>query len=69
MALDKEMLWMVEVFQAYRKKHRLPNASPLELVSAPYRDNLQVRHIDWLQQFLVVCEAVEYNCNTKSGDT
>jgi|TARA_B100000123_G_scaffold62253_1_gene43581 hypothetical protein len=69
MTLTNEKLWLVEVFQTYRKKHKLPDKSVIDLLNAPYRDNLQIRHIDWLVQFMDVWEIVEYNCNTKSVDT
>ena len=69
MTLDKEQLWLVEVFQAYRKKHYLPNQSADDLLNAPFSDKLTGQQIDWLQQFIVVWETVEYNVNTKSGDT
>jgi len=69
MTLDKEQLWLVEVFQAYRKKHHLPNQSADDLTSPPYRGKLTEQQIDWLQTFIVVWETVEYNVNTKSGDT
>ena len=69
MTLSKEQLWLVEVFQAYRKKHNLPNFSADDLTNSPIREKLQMRHIDWLQQFIVVWETVEYNVNTNSGDT
>ena len=69
MTLDKEQLWLVEVFQSYRKKHHLPNQSADDLLNAPFRDELTGQQIDWLQQFIVVWETVEYNVNTNSGDT
>jgi len=69
MFLSKEQLWLVEVFQAYRQKFNLPNQSANDLTSPPYRDKLEMRHIDWLQQFIVVWETVEYNVNTNSGNT
>ena len=69
MTLDKEQLWLVGVFQAYCKKHHLPNQSAEDLLNPPFNNELTVQQIDWLQQFIVVWETVEYNVNTKSGDT
>ena len=69
MTLDKEQLWLVEVFQAYRKKYHLPNQSAEDLLNPPFNNQLTGQNIDWLQQFIVVWETVEYNVNTKSGDT
>ena len=65
MTLTNEKLWLVEVFQTYRKKHKLPNKSAIDLLNALYRNNLQIRHIDWLIQFMDVWEAVEYSVKTK----
>tara|TARA_R100000697_G_scaffold4528_1_gene9601 strand:+ start:285 stop:494 length:210 start_codon:yes stop_codon:yes gene_type:complete len=69
MTLNKGQLWLVEVFQAYRKKHHLPNQSADDLLNPPFSDKLTGQQIDWLQQFIVVWETVEYNVNTNSGDT
>ena len=69
MTLPKQQLWLVEVFQNYRKKYKLPNYSADDLTSSPLREKLELRHIDWLQQFIVVWEAVEYDVNQDSGNT
>ena len=68
MTLTNEKLWLVEVFQTYRKKHKLPNKSAIDLLNAPHRDKLQVRHIEWLVQFMDVWETVEYSNKTVSTD-
>ena len=67
MTLTNEKLWLVEVFQAYRKKHKLPNESAIDLLNFPHRDKLQVRHIKWLVQFMDVWETVEYSVNAKGA--
>ena len=66
MTLTNEKLWLVEVFQTYRKKHNLPNKSAIDLLNAPHRDKLQMRHIEWLVQFMDVWETVEYSVKTKA---
>ena len=35
MTLSKEQLWLVDVFQAYCKKHNLPNLSADDLTNSP----------------------------------
>ena len=65
MTLTNEKLWLVEVFQTYRKKHKLPNESAIDLLNAPHRDKLQMRHIQWLVQFMDVWDTVEYSVKTK----
>ena len=65
MTLTNEKLWLVEVFQTYRKKHKLPNKSAIALLNAPHRDKLQMGHIEWLVQFMDVWETVEYSVNAK----
>ena len=69
MNLDKRQLWLVEVFQTYRKKHKLPNESASDLLETPLRGKLNAQQIDWLQQFIVIWETVEYEVNTDSGNT
>ncbi len=69
MTLSKQQLWLVEQFQAYCKKHHLPNASADDLTSPPYRGKLTEQQIDWLQTFIVVWETVEYDANQNSGNT
>tara|TARA_B100001287_G_scaffold260238_1_gene248158 strand:- start:1248 stop:1457 length:210 start_codon:yes stop_codon:yes gene_type:complete len=69
MTLAKQQLWLVEQFQAYRKKHKLPNLSADDLTNPPYRGKLTGQQIDWLQQFIVVWEVVEYDVNQNSGNT
>ena len=69
MALDTTMLWLVEVFQNYRKKNHLPNLCPSDLLNTSYKNQLTQQQIDWLQQFIVAWETIEYNVNTNSGDT
>ena len=66
MTLTNEKLWLVEVFQTYRKRHKLPNESAIDLLNYPHRDKLQVRHIKWLVQFMDVWETVEYIVKTKT---
>ena len=68
MTLTNEKLWLLEVFQTYRKKHKLPNKSAIDLLNAPHRDKLQVRHIEWLVQFMDVWEILEYSNKTVSTD-
>ena len=68
MTLSKQQLWLVEQFQAYCKKHHLPNASAEDLTS-PIRGKLTGQQIDWLQTFIVVWETVEYDVNQNSGNT
>ena len=69
MTLVAQQLWLVEQFLTYRKKHKLPNLSADDLTSSPIREKLQKRHIDRLQQFIVVWETVEYDVNQDSGKT
>ena len=69
MTLSKEQLWLVDVFQTYRKKHHLPYQSVENLLKSPFSNQLTGQQEDWLQQFIVVWETVEYNVNTNSGDT
>ena len=66
MTLTNEKLWLVEVFQTYRKRHKLPNESAIDLLNYPHRDKLQVRHRKWLGQFMDVWETVEYSVKTKT---
>ena len=37
-----------------------------DLLNFPHRDKLQVRHIEWLIQFMDVWETVEYSVKTKT---
>ena len=69
MTLAKLQLWLVEQFQAYCKKHHLPNMSADDLTSPPYRGKLTGQQIDWLQTFIHVWEVVEYDVNQDSGNT
>ena len=69
MTLAKQQLWLVEQFQAYCKKHKLPNLSADDLTNSPYRGKLTGQQIDWLQTFIVVWEVVEYDVNQNSGNT
>ena len=69
MTLAKQQLWLVDQFQAYRKKYKLHNLSADDLTSPPMRDKLEIRHIDWLQTFIQVWEVVEYDVNQDSGNT
>ena len=61
-----EEVWF---FQAYCKKHHLPNMSADDLTSPPYRGKLTGQQIDWLQTFIHVWEVVEYDVNQDSGNT
>ena len=69
MDLNKRQLWLIEIFQTYRKKHKLPNESASDLLETPFRGKLNGQQIDWLQQFIVVWEIVEYDANQDSGKT
>ena len=69
MTLSKEQLWLVNVFQTYCKKHHLPNESAERLLNPPFNHMLNGEQVEWMQQFIVVWETVEYNVKTDSGDT
>tara|TARA_Y100000361_G_scaffold138381_1_gene140538 strand:- start:94 stop:303 length:210 start_codon:yes stop_codon:yes gene_type:complete len=69
MTLAKQQLWLVEQFQAYCKKHHLPNMSADDLLAPQNSDNLTGQQIDWLQTFIQVWEVVEYDVNQDSGKT